>query len=98
TKRENLHLLFVLIDSRHEPQNIDLNFFRFLGEEGIPFSIIFTKTDKLSATQLSKNLEIYSQQLLPEWEELPKMFITSSETGVGHDEVLDYIENCLKSK
>lgn len=98
TKRENLNLLFVLIDSRHAPQKIDLNFFRFLGEEGIPFAIIFTKTDKLSATQLANNVEIYSQQLLTEWEELPKMFFTSSENGAGHDEVLDYIEKCLKSQ
>lgn len=98
TKRENMHLLFVLIDSRHEPQKIDLNFFRFLGEEGIPFAILFTKSDKLSATQLANNIEAYSRELLTEWEELPDIFVTSSETGAGRDEVLGYIEKCISNK
>ncbi len=91
-KREELTCLFVLLDCRHEPQKIDLEFIEKLGESGIPFAIIFTKTDKISAGKLSANLEIYKSKLLETWEELPPIFTTSSEHKKGKDEVLEYIE------
>ena len=94
-KCEKMHFLFVLVDSRLEPQAIDLRFIRMLGENGIPFGIIFTKTDKLSATQRRKSVERYSATLGEEWEELPPMFCSSSEKGLGREEILDYIEKCL---
>lgn len=94
--REQLYYLFVLVDARHEPQKIDLEFIRFLGEHGVPFGIVFTKADKLSQSQLNRNIEIYKKQLSEEWEELPRMFVTSSEKGNGRDEILDFIENCLE--
>ena len=89
--REAMTLLFVLIDCRHEPQKIDLEFFQWLGENGVPFSIIFTKADKLTKTALGANIESYKKRLLEDWEELPPVFITSSETSLGRDEVLQYI-------
>ncbi len=89
--REAMTLLFVLIDCRHEPQKIDLEFFQWLGENGVPFSIIFTKADKLTKTALTTNVEAYKKRLLEDWEELPPVFITSSETSLGRDEVLQYI-------
>ena len=91
-EREAMTLLFVLIDSRHEPQKIDLEFFQWLGENGVPFSIIFTKADKLTKTALSSNIAAYKKRLLEDWEELPPVFITSSETGLGREDVLQYIE------
>ena len=91
-KREQLTALFVLIDSRLEPQKIDLEFFRKLGHKGVPFLIVFTKADKLSSSKLNKNITAYKKKLLTEWEELPKTFITSSETGLGKDELLSYID------
>lgn len=94
--REQLYYLFVLVDARHEPQKIDLEFIRFLGEHGVPFGIVFTKADKLSQSQLNRNIEVYKTQLSEEWEELPRMFVTSSEKGSGRDEILDFIENCLE--
>lgn len=94
-KRENLYYLFVLVDSRHEPQKIDLEFIRFLGENGIPFGLIFTKIDKLSNTQLKRNVAHYSEILSQEWEELPHIFVTSSEKSRGKDEILDFIDDCL---
>ncbi len=90
--RQQLTNLFVLIDSRHEPQKIDLEFINWLGENGVPFSLVFTKTDKLSKAQEKKNIAGYCSQLLETWEELPPVFITSSEQGRGRDELLDYIE------
>ena len=90
--REAMTLLFVLIDCRHEPQKIDLEFFQWLGENGVPFSIIFTKADKLTKTALSSNIAAYKKRLLEDWEELPPVFITSSETGLGREDVLEYIE------
>ena len=90
--REAMTLLFVLIDCRHEPQKIDLEFFQWLGENGVPFSIIFTKADKLTKSVLAKNITAYKAKLLEEWEELPPVFITSSENGIGRNEVLQYIE------
>lgn len=89
--REQMTLLFVLIDSRHEPQKIDIEFFRWLGENGVPFSIVFTKADKLTRTALATNVEAYKNILLEEWEELPPLFVTSSETSLGRDELLQYI-------
>lgn len=91
-KREQLSNLFVLIDCRHEPQKIDLEFLSWLGEEGIPFSIVFTKADKLSFSRLKENLEAYKQKLLESWEELPPVFVTSSEKKIGREELLDYID------
>ena len=95
-ERKNLVLLFVLIDSRHEPQKIDVNFIRFLSEHGVPFVLVFTKTDKLSKTQLKNNIDNYKSELSKEWEELPMMFATSAEKGEGRDEILDYISTCIK--
>lgn len=89
--REQMSNLFVLIDSRHAPQKIDLEFFEWLGENGVPFSIVFTKVDKLTKTALASNVEAYKTRLLEEWEELPPIFITSSESAMGRDELLEYI-------
>ena len=94
--RTQLTNLFVLIDSRLEPQQIDLDFIDWLGQSSIPFSIIFTKSDKLSNKQLSENITAYKNKLLETWESHPPIFITSSEKGVGRDEVLDYIESIIK--
>ena len=91
-QRENLTNLFVLIDCRHEPQQIDLEFMRWLGESGIPFSIVFTKADKLGKQALQKSIGTYLQRLAEEWEPLPPYFITSSETRQGREELLNYIE------
>ena len=91
-EREAMTLLFVLVDSRHEPQKIDIEFFQWLGENGVPFSIIFTKADKLTKTALSSNIAAYKKRLLEDWEELPPVFITSSETGLGREDVLQYID------
>lgn len=88
--------LFVLIDIRHEPQKIDLEFIEWLGENEIPFSIIFTKADKLGVTRAKSNVLHYMDILKKQWEELPPYFITSSETKRGRDEVLDYIEQINK--
>lgn len=90
--RENLACLFVLVDSRHEPQKIDLDFMAWLGESGIPFAICFTKMDKLTKNQAAKNIAAYKKGLLEEWETLPEMFFTSSSTGAGREEILSYIE------
>lgn len=92
---EKMHFLFVLVDSRLEPQAIDLRFIEMLGQNGIPFGIIFTKGDKLSAAQLRKSVERYSVTLAEQWEELPPMFCSSSVRGSGRDEILDYIGKCL---
>ena len=91
-RRRNLVCTFVLVDSRIEPQNSDIGFMEWLGENQVPFCIVFTKVDKISKAELDKNIEIYKSKLLEEWEELPQMFITSSETKQGRDELLDYIE------
>ncbi|MEG1406153.1 MAG: ribosome biogenesis GTP-binding protein YihA/YsxC [Alistipes sp.] len=92
---ERMHFLFVLVDARLEPQAIDMRFFRMLGEEGIPFGIIFTKSDKLSKNQLEKSLDNYRKILHEEWEELPPMFVTSAAKATGRDEILDFISKCL---
>lgn len=95
--RREMTLLFVLIDVRHAPQKIDMEFMSFLGENGVPFAIIFTKADKLGPVAVQRNVEEYKQELHKQWEELPPMFITSSETKTGRDEILDYIESINKS-
>ena len=95
TRRRNLVTTFVLIDSRLEPQNNDLGFVEWLGENQVPFCIVFTKADKadkVSKAELDRNVNAFKTKLLEEWEELPPIFITSSEKKQGRDEVLDYIE------
>ena len=96
-EREALTSLFVLVDSRHEPQKIDLEFMEWLGENGVPFSIVFTKGDKQGPVKLQQNVETYKQKLLETWEELPPVFVTSSEKKWGREELLDYIEQINKS-
>ena len=90
--REELVCLFVLIDCRHEPQKIDLEFINWLGENGVPFAIVFTKGDKLGRMRLAENVEAYKNRLLEEWEELPPVFVTSAETKLGGEELTAYIE------
>jgi len=90
-----------LIDSRHEPQKIDLDFMEWMGENGVPFSIVFTKLDKMSAVRSRENLKLYQEKLHETWEELPPIFATSSEKRTGRDEVLGYIADInltLKNK
>ena len=96
-EREELTCLFVLIDSRHELQAKDAEFIRMLGENGVPFGIIFTNADKLSKTAAKNNVEHICKSLSEEWEELPPYFVTSSATGLGKDDVLDFIESCNNS-
>ena len=96
-RREQMMNLFLLIDARHEPQRIDLEFIEWLGENGIPFSIVFTKADKLSKGKLAGNVKHYLSELSKQWEELPPHFITSSETKQGKEELLEYIENIIKA-
>ena len=95
--REQMTNLFVLIDSRHAPQKIDLEFFEWLGENGVPFAIVFTKADKLTKTALAANVEAYKKTLLGQWEELPPVFVTSSESAMGRDELLLYIDDINSS-
>ena len=96
SKSVELAMLFVLLDSRLPIQKIDLEFLMALGEAQIPFSIIFTKGDKLGKTALTSQIEKNKKTLLEYWEELPPIFITSSESGMGKEEVLDYIESILQ--
>jgi GTP-binding protein len=96
-EREQMTNLFVLVDSRLEPQKIDLEFMEWLGENAIPFAIVFTKADKLGTGRLQMNIEAYREKLLETWEELPPIFITSSEKGQGRDELLNYIGAINKS-
>ncbi len=95
--REQLVCLFVLIDCRHEAQKIDLEFMAWLGENGVPFAIVFTKGDKLGRVVLSDKVTKYKERLLEEWEELPPIFVTSSETKLGGDELTAYIESLTAS-
>ncbi|HBY17225.1 YihA family ribosome biogenesis GTP-binding protein [Muribaculaceae bacterium Isolate-113 (HZI)] len=90
-ERAQLTSLFVLIDIRHEPQKVDIEFLDWLGDNGVPFSIIFTKADKLGPVAGQRNVEAYKKELLKRWEELPPVFVTSSEKGTGRQELLDYI-------
>ena len=94
--REQCVNVFLLIDIRHEPQKIDREFMDWLGTNGIPFSIVFTKADKLTQGKARQNVESYKNALLETWEELPPYFITSSEKCQGREEILDYIESILK--
>lgn len=96
-EREQLTNLFVLLDCRHEAQKIDLEFMEWLGENGVPFSIIFTKIDKISKGRLKENLKAYQDKLLESWEELPPILISSSEKKEGREEILGYIEDINKS-
>ena len=96
-QREQLVNVFVLVDARHEPQKIDLEFINWLGSSGIPFSIVFTKADKLSKSQLSLNVEFYKKKLSETWEEIPPVFVTSSQDKTGKEELLDYIDSINKS-
>lgn len=92
TQREKLVNIFVLLDARLEPQKIDLEFMNWCGEKGLPFSMVFTKIDKLSSTSLQKNLAQYKKEMLKYWEELPPVFTTSSTSNFGKERVLNYIE------
>ena len=96
-ERTAMTSLFVLVDSRHEPQAIDLEFMEWLGENGIPFSIVFTKGDKQGTGKLKMNVNAYKAEMLKSWEELPPVFVTSAETGIGKDELLAYIDAINKS-
>lgn len=93
---EKLYYLFVLVDSRLEPQKIDLRFIEMLGMEGIPFGIIFTKADKLSPAQLRRSLGVWERTLGEQWESLPEMFVTSSSDGRGREEVLEFVGRILQ--
>ncbi|MFN5910521.1 MAG: ribosome biogenesis GTP-binding protein YihA/YsxC [Bacteroidota bacterium] len=93
TKREQLVNVFVLLDCRLEPQKIDLEFMNWCGEKGIPFSMVFTKIDKLSSSALQKNLAQYKKEMLKFWEALPPVFTTSSESAFGKEKLLNYIES-----
>lgn len=90
--RPQMTSLFVLVDSRHEPQRIDMEFMEWLGENGVPFAIVFTKLDKMSKSAAKRNIDAYKTELLKTWEELPPIFETSSEDGRGREELLGYIE------
>jgi len=92
-KRETLVVVFLLIDSRHEPQKIDLEFMEWLGHNQVPFAIVFTKIDKCSSTELNKNLVKYKKRLLQDWEALPQIFISSASSKIGRAELLAYISN-----
>ena len=96
-EREQMTCLFVLVDSRLEPQKIDLEFIEWLGENGIPFAIVFTKADKQSVGKTKANVTRYLETLRQQWEELPPYFVTSSEKKTGRQELLDYIEEINRS-
>lgn len=91
-ERENLACVFVLVDSRHEPQKVDVDFMEWLGYAEIPFCIIFTKADKMKTTKLQSNIVGYKKEMLKTWEELPSTFLTSSVDKLGKDEVLNFID------
>jgi GTP-binding protein len=94
--RQSLVSTFVLVDSRLEPQKIDLEFINWMGENSLPFIIIFTKCDKLSKNKVQQSVERFKKALLETWEELPLTILSSSVTGIGRDELLDYIDSCLE--
>ena len=91
--RKNLVNLFILVDIRHTPQKIDLDFMEWCAESGIPFSVIFTKADKLKPNAITQNVETYQQKLLETWEELPELYITSAERKEGGENILNFIEH-----
>ena len=94
-KCEKMHYLFVLVDSRLEPQKIDLEFIEMLGQGGVPFALIFTKCDKQSATQTQRAVTAYKKRLAEQWEEMPPMLLSSSENGQGRDEIVAFVEKIL---
>ncbi|HTF21118.1 MAG TPA: ribosome biogenesis GTP-binding protein YihA/YsxC [Chryseolinea sp.] len=94
-KRENLYCLFILIDTRLSPQKIDLTFMEWAGSKGVPIALVFTKIDKLKANELQKSLALYKRTLLASWEELPPLFLTSSEKGTGRDELFDFMNSAM---
>lgn len=94
--RENLYCLFVLVDIRHEPMAIDLEFMSWLGLSGIPFAIVFTKADKLKPEEVEENIARYKQKMLEDWEEMPVCFISSAKKFTGRDEILSYIDSINK--
>ena len=96
TKRETLMNIFVLLDSRLEPQKIDIEFMNWCGEKGLPFSLVFTKIDKLSSSVLQKNLAKYKKEMLKYWEEMPPVFTSSSTSGFGKEPILNYIDLIIK--
>lgn len=96
-ERPQLACLFVLIDCRHEAQKIDLEFMEWLGEQGVPFTIIFTKIDKISKSKLKENVKAYQEKMLGSWEELPPMLFSSSEKKEGREEILSFIEQVNQS-
>lgn len=95
-EREQMTNLFLLIDSRHEPQKIDLEFMEWLGENGIPFSIVFTKSDKLKSGRLRSQINLYLEAIKEQWEELPPYFVSSAESRTGREDILNYIEQINK--
>ena len=95
-KRKNLACIFILIDSRIEPQKIDLEFMEWLGENSVPFVIVFTKCDKISSNTINQNIENYKNKLLESWENLPNIFLSSAENTTGKDEILNFIEDIMK--
>ena len=96
SNRTQMTTLFVLLDSRHDPQKIDLEFMQDMGENGVPFAIIFTKIDKQSKAKTNDNINRYKEKLHEVWDELPPIFLTSSEHKIGGEEILDYIEQINK--
>jgi GTP-binding protein len=96
-KRENLYCLFILLDSRLPPQKIDMAFIEWVGSKEIPVALVFTKIDKLKANELQKNIAQYKRTLLTRWEELPPLFLTSSEKGTGRDELLEFMDSAVRS-
>ena len=94
--RKQLLSTFLLIDIRHTPQKIDIEFMEWMAEKSLPFVIVFTKTDKLTKAELKKNLTHYKNELLKSWEELPEMFLTSSDKNIGKEEIINFIENTNK--
>ncbi|MFT5580980.1 MAG: GTP-binding protein [Lentimonas sp.] len=97
TQRESLMNVFVLLDSRLEPQKIDLEFMNWCGEKGLPFAMVFTKIDKLSSSVLQKNIAKYKKEMLKQWEALPPVFITSAESAFGKEKLLNYIGEIQKT-
>lgn len=96
-KREAMTCLFLLLDCRHAPQKIDLEFIDFLGEHGVPFALVFTKADKITKMELARHIEAYKAKLHETWEELPPVFVTSSEKKMGREDLLDYIDGINSS-
>jgi len=94
-ERENLYCVFVLIDSRLEPQKIDMEFIDWLGEKGLPFVLVFTKIDKISAVQVDKNVAAFKREMLKSWDEIPPIFKTSAVENKGRTEILDFIEKAM---